>query len=143
MYLINISIKPGASKRGIIILIGMGGLQYTERLEALKLFSLEYRRLRGDLIEMFKMTHEIYDPLTLTSLFSFNNNITRSNNLKLNKPRINTKNFQNFFTNRIINVWNQLPMDIVSADSLNVFKNKIDSHFKEHIYQINFKISLT
>ena len=92
---------------------------------------------------MFKMTHEIYDPLTLTSLFSFNNNITRSNNLKLNKPRINTKNFQNFFTNRIINVWNQLPMDIVSADSLNVFKNKIDSHFKEHIYQINFKISLT
>ena len=124
-------------------IIGMGGLQYTERLEALKLFSLEYRRLRGDLIEMFKMTHKIYDPLTLTSLFSFNYNITRSNNLKLNKPRINTKTFQNFFTNRIINVWNQLPMDIVSADSLNVFKNKIDSHFKEHIYQINFKISLT
>ena len=72
-------------------IIGMGDLEYCERLKALGLPSLEYRRLRGDLIEIFKMTHEMYDPLTLTSLFSFNNNITRSNNLKLNKPRVNTK----------------------------------------------------
>ena len=26
--------------------------------------SLEYRRLRGDLIEIVKMTHEMYHPLT-------------------------------------------------------------------------------
>ena len=123
-------------------IIGMGDLEYCERLKALGLPSLEYRRLRGDLIEIFKMTHEMYDPLTLTSLFSFNNNITRSNNLKLNKPRVNTKIYQNFFTNRTINIWNQLPMDTVNADSLNCFKNKIDSHFKEQIYQINFKDSL-
>ena len=37
----------------------------------LKLPTLKYRRLRGDMIEVFKMTHNIYDPDV-----SFNWNIT-------------------------------------------------------------------
>ena len=44
-------------RRFIKCIIGIGGLQYTERLEALKL--LGYRTLRGDLIKMFKMTYEM------------------------------------------------------------------------------------
>ena len=34
---------------------GLGSLSYEKRLEALKLTSLEKRRLRGDLIEVFKL----------------------------------------------------------------------------------------
>ena len=118
-------------------IIGMKNLDYTSRLRALKLPSLEYRRLRGDLIEMYKMTHNLYDPLTTNSLLTLNNSITRSNQFKLSKPRVNTKPFQKFFTNRIINTWNGLPGAVVSASSINSFKNYVDDHFKKIIYCID------
>ena len=38
-------------------IIGMYDLSYEERLQALKLPSLCYRRVRGDMIEVFKITH--------------------------------------------------------------------------------------
>ena len=118
-------------------IIGMKNLDYTSRLRALKLPSLEYRRLRGDLIEMYKMTHNLYDPLTTNSLLTLNTSITRSNQFKLSKPRVNTKPFQKFFTNRIINTWNSLPGAVVSASSINSFKNYVDDHFKKIIYCID------
>ena len=34
----------------------------------------------------------------------------------------------NFFSNRMINDWNNLPTDIVNAGSLNTFKTLLDSH---------------
>ena len=37
-------------------------MSYTDRLQRLNLPTLKYRRLRGDMIEVFKITHEIYDP---------------------------------------------------------------------------------
>ena len=36
---------------------GLGNLEYEERLKALNMFSLRYRRLRGDLIEVFKFVN--------------------------------------------------------------------------------------
>ena len=121
--------------------IGMKDMEYKERLKALGLPSLEYRRLRGDFIETYKLTHHLYDPLTTKSLLTITeSNIIRSHNFKLLKPRVNTNQFLNFFTNRIINKWNNLPGKIVEAKSLNSFKNHIDYHFKDYIYDINFNV---
>ena len=39
-----------------------------------------------------------------------------------------------FFTNRIIDIWNNLPGHIVDANSINSFKNKIDAHFRDIMY---------
>ena len=116
----------------------MKSLAYNVRLCILKLPSLEYRRLRGDLIEMYKMTHNLYDPLTTSSLLTLNISTTRSNQFKLIKPRVNSKPFQSFFTNRIINVWNGLPEVVVNAGSINLFKNHVDSHFKNIIKYYKF-----
>ena len=58
-------------------------LNYTERLMKLNLPTLEYRRLRGDLIETYKITHKIYDPLTTNCLFYCEiDERTRSNTYK-------------------------------------------------------------
>ena len=118
----------------------MYGLSYPERLSSLKLPSLEFRRLRGDFIEVYKIIHNMYDPLTTHSLLTLDSSsITRSNSFKLSKPRFNTLPYKYFFTNRIINKWNSLHKQVVSADSLNSFKNKIDMHFKDIMYKIDYR----
>ena len=109
---------------------GLSGLSYHDRLRTLHLPSIEYRRLRGDLIEVYKVLHKIYDPLTTNNLFVQNTNSTRTNQFKLEKCRMN-KPFQSFFTNRIINTWNKLPFTVVSAEDLNTFKNRVDSHLDD------------
>ena len=65
---------------------GMYKLSYPDRLIKLKLPSLEYRRLRGDLIETYKIINNIYDPLTTVSLLTLDSNTrTRTNGYKLEK----------------------------------------------------------
>ena len=111
----------------------MTKLTYEERLKKLNLPSLAYRRVRGDLIETYKIVHNLYDPITTNTLFQFdNNNKTRSHKYKLLKPRLNTTVFQNFFTNRVITAWNNLPEEVVSAETLNVFKNRLDKHIHHY-----------
>ena len=117
---------------------GMKDMSYSERLEAMRLPSLEFRRLRGDLIETFKMTHNLYDPITTSSLLTLSQSNTRNNSYKLTKPRVKSRKFQSFFTNRIINAWNQLPFSAVNVGSVNEFKNEIDDIFKDYMYCTNF-----
>ena len=40
---------------------GMKALSYEERLRKLKLSTLAFRRYRGDMIELYKLTHGLYD----------------------------------------------------------------------------------
>ena len=109
---------------------GLRSLEYPDRLRKLNLPSLVYRRKRGDMIECYKLTHHIHDPLTTKSLFQLDTDSnTRTNSYKLKKPRFNTQKYQHFFTNRIINPWNGLPAHIVNAKDLNTFKNKLDRHW--------------
>ena len=118
--------------------VGMRGMCYEDRLKALSLPSLEYRRLRGDMIETYKITHAHYDPITTNSLITLiPNSNTRSHRYKISKPRVNTNLFLQFFTNRIINKWNGLPAEVVEAKSLNCFKNKIDFYYKDFKYVVS------
>ena len=121
---------------------GLNTLEYTDRLRKLNLPSLEFRRLRGDLIETYKITHKIYDPLTTNTLFEYETDErTRSRHpYKLFKRRFNTTKFQNFFTNRVINTWNALPRLVVTANSLNTFKNRLDLHYHDYKFATNIMI---
>ena len=113
-------------------------LEYEDRLMYLNLPSLEFRRFRGDLIEMFKITHDIYDPKTTENLFTFSNNQRlRQHEFKVNKFHTCKQQYKTFFTNRIVNVWNKLPPNIVQSDSINIFKNQIDKHFREYMFSTN------
>ena len=117
---------------------GLKHMTYNQRLAKLNLPSLEFRRLRGDYIEVYKILHNIYDPLTTDTLLTIDsNNITRTNTLKLKKNRVNYLPYQKFFTNRVITNWNRLSRDIVRAESLNSFKNKLDNKFRDLKFQTN------
>ena len=118
---------------------GMKDKSYEERLAKLKLPSLSYRRLRGDLIEVFKIVHAVYDPITTHSLLTRvpeSSKTRKTNSFNLSKSRTNKNPYKYFFTNRVHNIWNNLPNHIVSANNINIFKNKIDSHFRDIMYTI-------
>ena len=106
-------------------------LSYHERLKYLHLTTLELRRHRGDLIETFKILTG-KEGISSNSLFSFNNNVTRGNSFKLNKSRCRLNIRQTFFSQRIINAWNQLPEHVVNAETVNCFKNRLDRYIGEY-----------
>ena len=105
-------------------------LSYSERLKKLKLPTLAYRRARGDMIEVYKIVTDIYDPKTTNNLFKIRgkqNMLLRGHQFTMEHERLYTSNRSNFFVNRIVNNWNSLPREVVGAGSLNAFKNLLDS----------------
>ena len=102
---------------------------YQRRLERLNLFNLETRRLRGQLIETFKILKGLYN-IDYSNLFTLSTNQTRSNGLKIDLKRYNTTPCGNFFTYKIGNTWNKLPTDVVNSNTVDEFKRKLDKIIK-------------
>ena len=104
---------------------------YEERLQKLNLFSLTKRRLRGKLIECFKILKGFND-IEPENLFTSANFLsTRGNGMKLRGHRVNLDSTKYFFTNDIVDKWNRLPENVVNSTSINIFKNKLDQHLCE------------
>ena len=101
------------------------GKGYARRLEDLGLFTLEQRRLRGQLIETFKILRGIsaVDP---TDYFVLCANPTRNHGWKVVPPRFSTALLENFMLVRICNVWNRLPANVVNSDTVDTFKRRLD-----------------
>ena len=96
----------------------ISALTYEERSG---LISLENRRLREDLLEVFKILKGFVkvDPATH---FSMRDRRSRGHTLKLEKPRARLELRKHFFSNRVIDAWNALPGHTVEATSVNLFK---------------------
>ena len=64
-------------------------LSYTDRLQKFGLTrpTLETRRLRGDLIEVFKM-FKGFDNITLNDFFKLSSTTLRGHSLKIYKPQV-------------------------------------------------------
>ena len=114
-------------------------LSYKDWLRHLKLPSLVYRRLRGDLIETYKMMNGHYN-IDVNTLLPQGKNPTRGHNFKLSKQRFNTDTRKRFFSLRVVNYWNALPDNIVEASTTNTFKNRLDKFYGDIKYKIDFPV---
>ena len=104
---------------------GLKDLSYEQRLRTLNLPTLAYRRLRGDLIETYKILTGKYDQ-AVSDLFVMNSNqTTRGHKYKLFKkrPRLNSRKYS--FCYRVVDIWNSLPSDIVEAKNVRSFERRI------------------
>ena len=109
-------------------------LSYEDRVQQCKFTTLETRRVRGDQIEVFKITHEI-EGLDSGMFFQYRtDNGTRGHSWALAKARCKLDIRKYAFSQRTINEWNRLPGECVNATSVNMFKNKIDNYFKRSVY---------
>ena len=104
----------------------IGGKTYEERLYCSKLWTLEERRNRQDLIEVFKICNGL-SRLKLNELFILADNTRgiRGHSWKLVKFRC-TRYCLSIFSNRVINRWNQLDQGAVDASSISAFKGWLD-----------------
>ena len=111
---------------------------YEERLKELNLFSLTKRRIRGDLIEVFKI-FKGYSNLDANKYFTIDHtNLTRNNGFKITPKRFKSHEAKHYFFNRIVNIWNKLPSEIVNSNTIESFKNKIDKYLKVNPQQALF-----
>jgi hypothetical protein len=124
-------ILEGVQRRFTRMIDGMDGLSYEERLTILEIPSLEERRIKLDLIQAYKFHYEIdsIDHNIFETVGDAHKQCTRNatkDNFVMNSARLNIR--KHFFTNRVVNDWNNLPVDIQRAPSLNVFKSRLTSH---------------
>ena len=103
-------------------------LSYEDRLRKTELTTLEDRRTRGDLIEAFKMMKG-FSKVKFSDYFDIATcSRTRRHRYKLIKLRSKSNVRQNYFSQRIVNTWNNLPEEVLAAESVNSFKNLYDKY---------------
>jgi len=93
------------------------------------------------MIETYKLSTGKYDqqvalalPKNVTGEY-----FTRGNSGKLLVTRCIYELQKNFFTNRIINMWNSLPDYVVMSDTINTFKNRLDAHWKHRDFLFHYR----
>ena len=107
---------------------------YEERLRSLNLATLEHRRLRTDLILIYKYTHKLIklDTDTYCTICRHNTNMLQPS--LSHSGRGHNKKYQihhhtgvrhRFITSRCLNTWNKLQQETVNAPSVNAFKSRL------------------
>jgi len=109
-------------------------LPYTVRLQKLGWWSLEHRRIRADLIEVYKIIHGLSNINFFTFFEYSGKHRTRGHSLKLQKHRSRFELRQHFYSKRIIDVWNKLDGNTVTAPTLNCFKRHLETLHKDESF---------
>ena len=108
-------------------------MPYEDRLNELDLLTLEERRIRGDLIQFYKIIHKI-DRVCLTTQLTPISSNTRGHSLRVRvEDRSNFSARFHFFTNRVIGHWNKLHEEVVTAKTVNKFKSRLDKFYSSSL----------
>ncbi|KAK4826865.1 hypothetical protein QYF61_011984 [Mycteria americana] len=120
-------------RRATKMIRAMEHLSYEESLRELELFSLEKRRLQGDLIAAFQYLKGAYkkDGDKLFSRACCDR--TRGNGFKLKEGRFRIDIRKKFFTVRVVKHWNRLSREVVDVPSLETFKVRLDRDLSNQI----------
>ncbi|KFQ73574.1 hypothetical protein N335_09187, partial [Phaethon lepturus] len=113
-------------RRATKMIRGMEHLSLEDSLRELEMFSLEKRRLQGDLLAAFQYLRGAYkkDGDRLFSRACCDR--TRGNGLKLKEGRFRLDLRKKFFAMRVVKPWHSLPGKVVDAPSLATFKDRLD-----------------
>ena len=111
--------------KAVMSIKGISSAQYMDRLDEMDLFPLSYRRLRGDLLLLYKTLHTPNH--SLTSLFNFApRDGLRGHSLKLATQPSATEIRKHSFALRVCSTWNALPSWLVETDNFGEFKKGLD-----------------
>jgi len=121
----DINLIEGVQRRASKLITSLKDKMYEGRLRLVNLQTLVTRRVRGDLIKVFKM-FKVFENLDPCMFFRLNTVPTRGYSLILIRPWCHFDVRQYSFAHRVIDIWNSLDESIIACDTINGFKGRID-----------------
>ena len=110
-----------------------------ERLKRLRLTTLTYRRLRGEVIELYKILTEKYNPQVPKFVkLHDSKQATRGHKYKMEKERPRLIIRQKSFVHRSCDLWNALHESVVSAPSVKSFERRLDKQWDTQPFKYNY-----
>jgi hypothetical protein len=114
-------------RRATRMIEGCGEMDYEQRLKYTRLTTLETRRERADMLEVYKTLNGL-EGLKEIDFFIRDKGRGRGHDFKLYKKRVRLDIAKYSFGNRVCTPWNNLPHAVVAASSVNLFKSGLDNY---------------
>jgi ribonucleases P/MRP protein subunit RPP40 len=128
----DIEVLEGVQRRATRMIVECKDMEYDERLRSSGLTTLETRRIRADLIEVYRIMNgldggkqqlfggQMHSDVSLSTME------TRGHPYKLSKRSCRLDIAKYSFGNRVVADWNRLPGHIVLSNNVDTFKGRLD-----------------